>query len=56
MKLKSHWHKGLEGIAFKSNYSRFSIFSSDGYFVQWSRTVLAILLQSHISNIPIKFE
>ena len=55
MKFESHWSKGLEEIAFKANYTRFSIFSSGGHFVHRSRTVLAILVQGHLSNIPMKF-
>ena len=38
-------------IAFKANYSCFSIFKSGGHFVHLSRTVLAILQVGHLSNI-----
>ena len=55
MKFKSHWPKVQEELAFKANYSRFSIFSSGGHFVHWSETVLAILVEGHLSNIPMKF-
>ena len=34
----------------------FSIFDSGGYSVHCSRTVLAILVEGHLSNNPIKFE
>ena len=34
----------------------FSIFSSGGHLVFLSRTVLAILVGSHLGNIPMKFE
>ena len=34
----------------------FSIFSSGDHFVNRSETVLAILVQGHLSNIPMKFE
>ena len=60
------------GLAFKANYSRFSIFSSGGHFVHRSRTIskfssgghlvyrsgtiLAILVGSRLGNIPMKFE
>ena len=44
-----------EQLAFKANYSRFSIFSSNGHFVHRSETVLAILVEGHLSNIPMKF-
>ena len=55
MKFESHWPKVQEELAFKANYSRFSIFSSGGHFVHWSGTVLAILVEGHLSNIPMKF-
>ena len=56
MKLESHWPKVQEELAFKANYSRFSIFSSGGHFAHWSETVLAILVEGHLSNIPMKFK
>ena len=34
----------------------FSIFSSGGHLVYWSITILAILVGSHLGNIPMKFE
>ena len=37
-------------------FKDFSIFSSGGHLVYWSRTVLAILAGSHLGNIPMKFE
>ena len=55
MKFESHWPKGSGELAFKAHYSRPSIFSSGGHFVHWSGTVLAILGEGHLSNIPIKF-
>ena len=43
--------------AFTASYfSCFSIFSSGGHFVHRSRIVLAILVEGHLSNIPMKFE
>ena len=59
MKSESHWAKGLGGIAFKgfkANYLHFSIFCSASHFVYQSGTNLAILIEGHLSNIPIKFE
>ena len=53
MKFESHWPKGSGEVSF---YSRFSIFSSGGHFVHRSRTVLAILVEGHLSNIPMKFK
>ena len=38
----------LGGDVFKG----FSIFSSGGQFVQWSRTILAVLVAGHPRNIP----
>ena len=37
-------------------FKDFSIFSSGGHLVYWSRTILAILVGSHRGNIPMKFE
>ena len=34
----------------------FSIFSSGGHLVYRSRTILAIMVGSHLGNIPMKFE
>ena len=56
MKFESHWPKGSGGVSFKANYSRFSIFSSGGHFVHQSETVLAISVEGHLSNIPMKFK
>ena len=44
-----------EELAFKANYSRISIFSSGGHFVHLSKTVLAILVEGQLRNIPMKF-
>ena len=35
-------------------FKGFSIFSSGGHLVQWSGTVWAILVDSHLRNIPVK--
>ena len=43
-------------FAFKANYSRFSIFSSGGHLAHQSETVLAILVEGHLSNIPMRFK
>ena len=37
-------------------FKDFSIFSSGGHLVYQSRTILAILVGSHLGNIPMKFE
>ena len=34
----------------------FSILSSGRHLVYWSETILAILVWSHLGNIPVKFE
>ena len=44
--------KVKEELTFKD----FSVFSSGGHFVYWSGTILAILVRSHLGNIPEKFE
>ena len=56
MKFESHWPKGSGGVSFSANYSQFSIFSSGGHFVHWSATVLAILVEGHLSNIHMKIK
>ena len=45
-----------EELAFKANYSQFSIFSSGGHFIHRSKTILALLVEGHLSNIPMKFQ
>ena len=37
-------------------FKKFSIFSSSGHLVYRSETILAILVGSHLGNIPMKFE
>ena len=37
-------------------FKKFSIFISGGHLVYRSGTILAILVGSHLSNIPMKFE
>ena len=37
-------------------FKDFSIFSSGSHLVYRSRTILAILVGSHLGNIPMKFE
>ena len=37
-------------------FKDFSIFSSGGQLVYRSRMILAILVDSHLGNIPMKFE
>ena len=56
LKFESHWPKGSGGVSFYGNYSRFSIFSTGGHFVPQSGTVLAILVEGHLSNIPMKLK
>ena len=56
MKFESHWPKGSGGVSFLSKLFAFSIFSSGGHFVHRSGTVLAILVEGHLSNIPMKFK
>ena len=44
-------------IAFKANYlSFFSIFSSGGHFIHQSETILAVLIEGHLLNIPAEFD
>ena len=37
-------------------FKDFSIFSSGGHLVYPSRTILAVLVGSHLGDIPMKFE
>ena len=37
-------------------FKDFSIFSSGGHFVYRSKTILAILVGSHLGNFPMKLE
>ena len=47
--LKSvHWSR------MRCHLKAFSIFSSGGYFVQWNKTILAILVGGHPRNISVK--
>ena len=56
MKFESHWPKGSGKVSLKTNYSRFSIFSSGGHFVHQSKTIFTIFLEGHLTNIPMKFK
>ena len=56
MKFESHWTKGSGGVSFYGNYPRFSIFSSGGHFVHRSKTILANLVEDHLSNLSMKFK
>ena len=56
MKFESHSPKGSGKVSAKANYSRFSIFSSGGHFVHRSKTILSILVEGHLINIPMKFK
>ena len=56
MTFESHWPKGSGGVRFLSKLVTIFIFSSGGHFVHRSATVLAILVEGHLSNIPMKFK
>ena len=56
MKFKSHWPKGSGEVSFLSKLFTIFYFSSGGHFVHWSGTVLALLVEGHLSNIPMKFK
>ena len=45
-----------QGVQEDLTFKDFSIFSSGGHLVYRSRTILAILVGSHLGNIPMKFE
>ena len=44
------------GVQEDLTFKDFSIFSSGGHLVYRSGTILAILVGSHLGNIPMKFE
>ena len=56
MTSESHWPKGLGGDSIESKLFTFFYFCSGGHFVHQSETILAILVEGHLGNIPIKFE
>ena len=56
MKLNHIGPRVQEELAFKAIYSQFSIFSTGGHFAHRNKTVLAILVEGHLSNIPMKFK
>ena len=56
MKFELHWPKGSGGVSFLSKLFTIFFFSSNGHFVHRSGTVLAILVEGHLSNIPMKFK
>ena len=57
MKFESHWPKASGGVSFLSKlFTIFYFYSSGGHFVHGSGTVLAILVEGHLSNIPMKFK
>ena len=52
MKFERNWPRGIGGLAVKI----FSFFSSDGHLVNRSGTILSILVEGNLSNIPMKFQ
>ena len=54
MKFEAHWPRVQEELTFKTNYSRFSIFSSGDHFVLLSGIDLADLVEGYLRNIPMK--
>ena len=56
MKFESHWPKGSGGVSVLSKLFTISIFSSGSHFVHRSATVLAILVEGPLSNIPMKIK
>ena len=56
MKFESLWPKGSGGVSFLSKLFTIFYFCSGGHFVHRSGTVLAILVEGHLSNIPMKFK
>ena len=51
------WSFGSVGLSFQEKFKiDFQHHSHTGHLVHWSRTVLFILLESHLDNIPMKFD
>ena len=48
--------KSAKGVLEELTFEDFSIFTSGGHLVYLSGTILAILVWSHLCNIPKKFE
>ena len=48
--------KSAQGYRRSLTFKDFSIFSSGGHLVYRSGMILAILVGSHVGNVPIKFE
>ena len=52
-----HWNqiisKSVHPFSRRSRLKLFSIYSPEGHFVQQSRTVCAIFVDSHLRNIPV---
>ena len=48
--------KSAQGYKMIWRLKIFFIFSSGGHLVYWSGTILTILVESHLGNIPVKFE
>ena len=46
--------KSMNSLRRSSRLKAFSIFSYSGHLVQWSGTVRAILVDSHLRSIPVK--
>ena len=56
MKFKSHWPKGSGEVSFLSKlFTIFHFLAYGGHSVHRSGTVLAISVEGHLSNIPMKF-
>ena len=51
--MKRNYFK-IDALVKEKLFKGFSIFSSGGHLVQWSGTVRAILVDSHLRNIPVK--
>ena len=56
MKFELHWPKGSGGVSFLSKLFTIFYFNSGGHIVHQSKSVLAILVEGHLSNIPMKFK
>ena len=57
MKFKSHWRKGSGGVSFfKQNIHYFLFLALAAILFIGAKTVLAILVEGHLSNIPMKFK
>ena len=56
MMVDLNWPNGLGGVVRFFFVFFFSIFSCSSLLAHWDGTILAILVENHQSNIPVKYD